>query len=62
MIISFYTGVLFPPKQEVDFTSVCQTGNISLFYCFGSRENWRGANADVNNQYLKLKFEKESYD
>ena len=25
-------------KQEVDITSVCQTGNASLFYCFGSRE------------------------
>ena len=27
------------PKQEVDFTSVFQTGNISLFYWIGSREN-----------------------
>ena len=39
MNIAFHPGdFLFPPTQEVDITSVCQTGNDSLFYCFGSRE------------------------
>ena len=39
LLISFHPGVfLFPPKQEVDITSVYQTGNDSLFYWFGSRE------------------------
>ena len=34
MIISIHPGVLLlPPKQEVDITSVYQTGNDSLFYC-----------------------------
>ena len=50
MMILFLSGdFLFPSKQEVDFTSVSETGIISQFYCFGSREKRRGGNVDVNN-------------
>ena len=52
MIISFHSGILlFPPKQEVVITSVCQTGNFPVLLLWFVR-NRRGDDADVNNKTL----------
>ena len=37
----FVPASFFPHKQDVSFNSVNETGEVSLFYCFGPQETWR---------------------
>ena len=43
--------MFFPFKQEVDFTSVCQSGKDSLFYCFDLRETDWGEQLITDSEF-----------
>ena len=53
MVISFRSGVLlFPRKQEVDITSVCQTGNVFPVFLLWFVRNRRRDETDLNEQLI----------